>query len=333
MFPRIEFNRLRRQVLPAVALAILGLAGAPVHAQEGAWPSHPIRLVVPFPPGGSTDAVGRLVAAELGKALNQTVIVENKGGANGNIGSDVVAKAAPDGYTLLLSGVGSNAINYALYASMPYRDSDFTHISLLATGPNVLVANPDFPAKTFKEFIDLAKANPGKYTHASSGNGSSGHLAMEMLKRAAGIDLVHVPYKGGAAAITDTIAGRVSVLFLNQDNVLPQVKAGKLRALAVASESRNPAYPDTPTIAESGYPGFAAESWFGLSAPAKTPPAVVQRLSEATRTALADPALRQKLESVGFVVRGDTPQQFAGFVTAEIAKWGKAAKDSGARMD
>jgi tripartite-type tricarboxylate transporter receptor subunit TctC len=332
MFMRSTLNGLRRRWLAAFALAMLGLAGA-AQAQTSDWPSHPIRLVVPFPPGGSTDAVGRLIAAELGKALKQTVIVENKGGANGNIGSDVVAKASPDGYTLLLSGVGSNAINYSLYATMPYKDSDFAHISLLATGPNVLVANPDFPAKTFKDFIALAKADPGKYTHASSGSGSSGHLAMEMLKQAAGIDLVHVPYKGGAAAITDTIAGRVSVLFLNQDNVLPQVKAGKLRALAVASEKRNPAYPDTPTIAESGYPGFAAESWFGLSAPAKTPPAVIQRLSDATRTALADAALRQKLEAVGFVVVGDSPRQFSDFVTAEIAKWGKAAKESGARMD
>jgi tripartite-type tricarboxylate transporter receptor subunit TctC len=334
MFPHSTAAGGRRRILSALALAVLGVAGMPAaRAQAGEWPSRPIRLVVPFPPGGSTDAVGRLVAAELGKALNQTVIVENKGGANGNIGSDVVAKSAPDGYTLLLSGVGSNAINYALYKKMPYQNSDFEHISLLAKGPNVLVANPDFPARTFKEFIALAKANPGKYTNASSGNGSSGHLAMEMLKQAAGIDLVHVPYKGGAAAITDTIAGRVSVLFLNQDNVLPHVKAGKLRALAVASEKRNPAYPDTPTVAESGYPGFAAESWFGLSAPAHTPPAIIDRLSQATRSAMSDPALRQKLETVGFVVVGSSPKEFSDFVSAEIAKWGKAAKDSGAHMD
>lgn len=324
----------RRQALLAMtAFAALAALGGPACAQGGDWPSRPVKLVVPFPPGGSTDAVGRMLAAGLSKELGQTVIVENKGGANGNIGSDAVAKAEPDGHTLLLSGVGSNAINYALYQSMPYRDADFSHISLLATGPNVLVANPEFPARTFAELIKLARENPGKYTHASSGNGSSGHLAMEMLKQAAKIDLMHVPYKGGAAAITDTIAGRVSVLFLNQDNLLPQVQAGKLRALAVASAKRNPAYPDTPTIAESGYPGFAAESWFGLSAPARTPPAVLERLHQATVKALADPATRQKLESVGFVVVGNDPKAFSAFVGNEIAKWGAAAKASGARMD
>nr|WP_236844370.1 MULTISPECIES: tripartite tricarboxylate transporter substrate binding protein [unclassified Bordetella] len=297
------------------------------------WPNKPVRLVVPFPAGGSTDAVGRLLAAELAKDLGQNVIVENKGGANGNIGSDAVAKSEGDGYTLLLSGVGSNAINYSIYKSMPYSDKDFKHVSLLARGPNVLVANPEFPAKTFKEFIELAKAEPGKYTHASSGSGSSGHLAMEMLKQAAGIDLMHVPYKGGAAAITDTIGGRVSVLFLNQDNLLPQVQSGKLRALAVASEKRNPAYPDTPTIAESGYPGFAAESWFGLSAPAGTPDAVVDRLNKATVKALSNPELRNKLESVGFVIVASNPQEFSTFVSNEIDKWGKAAKESGATLD
>ncbi|OZI74452.1 Bug family tripartite tricarboxylate transporter substrate binding protein [Bordetella genomosp. 12] len=321
----------RRRVVAAFVACVGLYSGLPAGAAE--WPDKPVRLVVPFPPGGSTDAVGRMLGVELGKELGQTVIVENKGGANGNIGSDVVAKAAPDGYTLLLSGVGSNAINYALYQSMPYQDKDFAHISLLATGPNVLVANPEFPGRSFAEFIRLAKESPDKYTHASSGSGSSGHLAMEMLKQAADIKLVHVPYKGGAAAITDTIGGRVSVLFLNQDNVLPQVQAGKLRALAVASAKRNPAYPDIPTIAESGYPGFAAESWFGLSAPAGTPPAVMQRLHSATVKAMADPALREKLEKVGFVVVGSSPQAFSAFVSQEIDKWGKAAKLSGARMD
>ncbi len=320
-------------------LAMLAAAGAMamlpgvLMAQGAAWPAKQIKLVVPFPAGGSTDSVGRLLAAELSKELGQTVVVENKGGANGNIGSDMVAKAEPDGYTLLLSGVGSNAISYAVYQSMPYRNSDFAHVSLLATGPNVLVANNDFPGKTFADFIKLVRENPGKYTHASSGSGSSGHLAMEMLEQDAKIDLVHVPYKGGAAAITDMIGGRVQVMFLNQDTLLPQVTSGKLRALAVASAKRNPAYPDTPTVAESGYPGFSAESWFGLSAPAKTPPAVIQRLNQATVKALSSPDIRQKLESVGFVVVADDPKSFSAFVDNEIAKWGKAAKASGAKMD
>ncbi|MBB1595642.1 tripartite tricarboxylate transporter substrate binding protein [Achromobacter sp. UMC46] len=325
--------RRRLAILAAAAAGALTLLPGAATAQAGAWPAKPVKLVVPFPAGGSTDSVGRLLAAELSKELGQSVIVENKGGANGNIGSDAVAKAEPDGYTLLLSGVGSNAISYAIYQKMPYSDSDFAHISLLATGPNVLVANMEFPGKTFADFIRLARDNPGKYTHASSGSGSSGHLAMEMLEQDAKIDLVHVPYKGGAAAITDMIGGRVAVMFLNQDTLLPQVTSGKLRALAVASPKRNPAYPDTPTVAESGYPGFAAESWFGLSAPAKTPPAVIQRLNQATVKALASPEIRQKLESVGFVVVGDDPKSFSAFVDNEITKWGKAAKASGARMD
>lgn len=329
---RHAVSRLGRYVSAALlAVSATWVMSSPVVAQD--WPTKPVRLVVPFPAGGSTDAVGRLLAAELAKDLGQNVIVENKGGANGNIGSDAVAKSEADGYTLLLSGVGSNAINYSIYKTMPYSNADFKHVSLLAKGPNVLVANPEFPAKTFEEFIKLAKESPGKYTHASSGSGSSGHLAMEMLKQAAGIDLLHVPYKGGAAAITDTIGGRVSVLFLNQDNLLPQVKGEKLRALAVASEERNPAYPDTPTIAESGYPGFAAESWFGVSAPAGTPDAVVDRLHQATVKALNSPEMREKLESVGFVIVANNPKEFDAFVSAEIDKWGKAAKASGATLD
>ncbi|MFD4840584.1 Bug family tripartite tricarboxylate transporter substrate binding protein [Achromobacter sp. NPDC058515] len=325
--------RRRLAILAAAAMGAVAMLPGALMAQAGTWPARQLKLVVPFPAGGSTDSVGRLLAAELSKELGQTVVVENKGGANGNIGSDVVAKAEPDGYTLLLSGVGSNAISYAVYQNMPYRNTDFAHISLLATGPNVLVANNEFPGKTFADFIKLARENPGKYTHASSGSGSSGHLAMEMLKQDAKIDLVHVPYKGGAAAITDLIGGRVSVLFLNQDALLPQVASGKVRALAVASAKRNPAYPDTPTVAESGYPGFSAESWFGLSAPAKTPPAVIDRLNQATVKALSSPEIRQKLESVGFVVVGNDPKSFSAFVDVEIAKWGKAAKASGAKLD
>ncbi|MEP7156930.1 MAG: tripartite tricarboxylate transporter substrate binding protein [Betaproteobacteria bacterium] len=328
----MKLNSHSRRSLFTAGFALLASVVAPVVAAQ-AYPSKPIKIIVPFPAGGSTDNVGRLLSVELGKLLNQTVIIENKGGANGNIGADQVAKAAADGYTLLLSGVGSNAINYSLYGKMPFSDKDFAHVSLLATGPNVLAANPEFPAKTFKEFIALAKANPGKYANASSGSGSSGHLAMEMVKQATGIDVLHVPYKGGAAAITDVIGGQIPLLFINQDNALPQVQSGKLRALAVASLERNPAYPDVPTIAESGYPGFSAVSWFGLSAPAGTPKEIIQKLNDATVKAMNMPDIKTRLQSVGFVVVANSPAQFSDFVTAEIAKWGKAAKASGAKLD
>jgi len=311
------------------------LSASMVQAQTSSstWPDKPVRIVVPFPPGGSTDAIGRMLAAELSKELGQNVLVENRGGANGNIGSAVVAKAEPDGYTLLISGVGSNAISYGIYSKIPYQDSDFAHISLLATGPNVLVVNPEFPARTFDEFVAEVKAKPGQYSHASSSSGSSGHLSMEMLKARAGLDIVHVPYKGGAAAITDMIGGRVEAMFLNQDTLLPQVQSGKLRALAVTSTARNPAYPDIPTVAESGYPGFVAQSWFGLSAPAGTPSAVINRLHQATVNALASPEIRQKLEAVGFVVVGSTPAELLAFITSEIKNWGEAARLSGVKMD
>lgn len=320
------------KIIGVTLLTTAGFICAPLlHAQ--AWPSKTIKFIVPFPPGGSTDAVGRQLAQELTKSLGQPVIIENKGGANGNIGSDLVAKSAPDGYTFLVSGVGSNAINYSLYRSMPFADKDFAHVSLLATGPNVLVVNPDFPAKTFAEFIALAKASPGKYSHASSGNGSSGHLAMKMLELASGISLVHVPYKGGGPAIMDTIAGQVPILFINQDNALPQVQASKLRALAVASLERNPVYPTVPTIAESGFPDFSAISWFGLTAPAGTPKDVIQKLNDATAKAMNQPEMKQRLQAQGFVVVAGTPQQFTEFVQAEIAKWSRAAKVSGAQVD
>lgn len=310
----------RRLGLAALALgAAAAVAPGLLLAQD--WPTRPVKLIVPFPAGGSTDAVGRLLAAELSKELGQSVVVENKGGANGNIGSDVVAKAEPDGYTLLLSGVGSNAISYSLYQSMPYRDSDFAHISLLATGPNVLVANMDFPATNFADFIKLVRANPGKYTHASSGNGSSGHLAMEMLKQAAKLDLVHVPYKGGAAAITDMIGGRVSVMFLNQDSLLPQVRSGKLRALAVASAARAPAIPDVPTFAEAGVPDFLITPWFGVMAPAGTPAPVLDTLHDAFAQALQAPEVAAKMRELGVETAAGSRADLGRFVTTETAKW------------
>ena len=326
----MQFHRLT--ILAALA-AVLTVAQADV-AFAQAYPNMPIRIMVPFPPGGSTDVMARGLAAELSKSLGQAVVVENKAGANGNIGSAEVAKAPPDGYTLLLAGVGTNAINHSLYPNMPYDSSrDFEHITLLAEGPNVLIVNPHFAAKSVPELIAMAKAQPGKLNYGSNGNGSSGRLAMEMLRQATGMDMVHVPYKGGGPAMQALLAGEVPMLFTNQDAALPQVKAGKVRAIGVASEKRNPAYPDVPTIAEQGITGFSAVSWFGLSAPAKTPPDIIKKLHAETVKAINQPEFRARLESNGFVVVGGTPEQFRAFVKSENEKWGKAVKASGATVD
>lgn len=332
---RLTLALRRRTGLAAMAVvtAVSAMALPTAHAQETDWPNKPIRMVVPFPPGGSTDAVGRMLGNLLADRLGQSVVIENRGGASGTIGSNVVAKADPDGYTLLLSGVGSNAIGYSLYDNIAYQDAEFAHVSLLATGPNVLVVNPNFQAKTFEDFIRIVKENPGKFTYASSGSGSSGHLSMEMLKQVAGLDIVHAPYKGGAAAVTAVMGDQVQALVLNQDNLLPHVQAGKLRALAVTSLKRNPAYPDVPTVAESGYPGYSAESFFGLTAPAGTPPEVMEKLNRETVAAMNDPSIRSKLEEVGFVVVANRPEEFSRFIQDEIAKWGDTVKKSGAKMD
>ncbi len=321
-----------RCAFSALAAVLLMAQSDPASAQ--AYPNKPIRIMVPFPPGGSTDSMARNLATELSKSLGQPVVVENKAGANGNIGSGEIAKAAPDGYSLLLSGVGTNAINHSLYPSMSYDSlRDFEHITLLAEGPNVLIVNPNFAAKSIPELVAMAKAQPGKLNYGSNGNGSSGRLAMEMLRQATGMDMVHVPYKGGGPSMLALLAGEVPMLFTNQDHALPQVKAGKARAIGVASLKRNPAYPDIPTIAEQGVPGFSAVSWFGLSAPAKTPPEIVKKLRDETVKILNQPEFKSRLESNGFVVVGSTPEQFQAFVKAENEKWGKAVKASGATVE
>lgn len=315
----------RRAALCAIAATAWLAAAAPssAWAQPGQdWPARPVKLVVPFPPGGSTDAIARLLAAALAQDLAQPVVVENKAGANGGIGADQVAKAAPDGYTLLLSGIGSNATNYAIYRAMPYGDADFAHIALLATGPGVLAAHGQFPARDFASFVALAQQAPGRYAHASAGNGSSGHLAMEMLKQTLALELTHVPYRGNGPAVADVVGGQVPLVVLNNDVALPLVKAGRLRALAVTSAARNPAYPGVPTLAESGVPDFDVVSWFGLSAPAGTPAPIIQRLAGATHAALQSPRMRQYLEDSGFVAAaGGSPQDYRAFVAAEIARW------------
>ncbi|NVO14877.1 MAG: tripartite tricarboxylate transporter substrate binding protein [Rhodoplanes sp.] len=322
----------RSACVVAVALAI-GTVATPVAQAQTDYPSKTVSIVVPFPAGGSADLVARWLAPALQDKLKQTFIVENRAGANGSIGSAGVARAAADGYTLLISGIGSNAINYALYSKLPYADKDFQHVSLLITGPNVIAVNPESPARTLTDLIALAKAADGKFQAAHSGNGSSNHLGMTMLAKAAGFKVVHVPYKGGAPAITDVVGGHVPVITLNQDVLLPHVQAGKLRALAVLSLERNPAYPGVPTVAEHGFPGFSAVSWFGLSAPAGTPKAVIDKLAKACAEILADPALKQKLEANGFVVVGSTPQQASAFIKAEIEKWDGVVKTNGVTVD
>jgi tripartite-type tricarboxylate transporter receptor subunit TctC len=298
------------------------------------YPSKAITIVVPFPPGGTTDVTTRLVAAEMSKSLGQPIIIENKAGANGNIGSTAVARATSDGYTLLASGIGSNAVNHGLYANMAYDSrKDFAHITQMTSGPNVLVVNGDFPAKTFQDWIALVKAAPTPYNYASAGNGASGHMAMELLKTVAGLKIDHIPYKGGAPAFQDVMGNQVPFMFINQDLPLPHVKSGKMRVLAVASPERNPSYPDVPTIAESGFPGFAAVSWNGLSAPAGTPKDVIDKLYAAAAKAINEPGIKEKMLVQGFVPGGMKPEEFQKFVGDEMDKWTKVAKDAGATID
>jgi tripartite-type tricarboxylate transporter receptor subunit TctC len=300
---------------------------------EGAWaqnyPSRGITIVVPFPAGGTSDTMARLVAQELNKSFGQPVVVENRAGANGNLGSTAVARAAPDGYTLMLSGVGSHAINAGIYKRMPIDPvKDFTHISLIAAGANAIAVNPSFPAKTLKDLIVLAQNDAGKYNYASSGIGSSGNMAMELFKQRAGIKIDHIPYKGGAPATTDVLGGQVPILVTNADAILPYVQSGELRILAITSSERNPMYPDTPTIAELGYEGLNAVSWTGISAPANLPKPIATILQQEIAKAVNGP-LKGKLDAIGLVPGGNTPEEYTKFVADEVAKWSAVAKSAG----
>ena len=324
--------------LRAAALALcLGAFAAPAFAQ--AWPSRPVRIVVPFAPGGTTDILARALAPELGKAFGQTFIIENKPGAGGNTGADLVAKSPPDGYTLLMGTVGTQAINPALYPKMPYDAvKDFMPISLFAGVPNVLVINPAkataYKITDVKSLIAYAKANPGKLNMASSGNGTSIHLSGELFKSMTGTYMLHFPYRGSGPALLDLIGGTMDVMFDNLPSALPQIKAGKLTALAVTSSERSAALPDVPTIAEAGpVKGYEASSWFGLLAPAGTPPDIVNRVQQETAKALATPALKERLVSQGAIPSGNTPAQFTQFIAAETKKWAQVVKASGAKVD
>ncbi len=322
----------KRRFLTGCALALAGIM-ATAHAQGDTWPAKPVRMIVPFPAGGTSDIMGRLIAEQLGKALKQPFIVENRGGAGGTIGAEQAAKAPADGYTLLLSGIGSNAIAHGMSPKPSYDSSrDFIQISQLIAGPNVLVVNPAFPAKSFKAFVDYVKANPGKVNYGVT-NASSGHLAMELLKQTAGLNMVGIPYRGGGPALTDVLANQIPTMFVNQDAVLPYVKAGKLRALAVTSAQRNALFPDVPTVAESGYPGFSAVSWVGLSAPKGTPKPILDKLEAEMMKAFRQPEIRSRLEASGFVVVASSSQDYARFVQSETERWGKVIKEAGIKPE
>jgi len=328
------FRNIQR-VLALFAIVATAIAAPFTFAQGAAnYPAKPMRLVVPFPAGGTTDILARAVAQRLSEAWGQQVIVDNRPGAGGNIGSDLVAKAKPDGYTLLMGTVGTHAINPSLYRNMPYDHvKDFAPVILVAGVPNVLVVNPALPVHSVPELIAYAKANPGKLNFASSGNGTSIHLSGELFKAMTGVEMTHVPYKGSAPALTDLIGGQVQLMFDNLPSSLPFIKAGKLRALAVTSGARAAALPDLPTLAESGLPGFEASSWFGVLAPAGTSRDIVAKLNGAIAGWLASPEAKEKLLAQGAIAAGGTPEDFARHIGAETSKWAKVVKASGAHID
>ena len=324
-----------KQLMPAIALAAAAFCAAqPALAQSaGTYPNKPIHIIVTFTSGGAPDILGRLIGEKLSAAWGQPVIVDNKPGAGGNIGSDFVAKSAPDGYNVVVGTVGTHSINGSLYQSMPFdMVKDFTPVTLLASTPNMLVVNNDVPAKNLKDFIALGKKE-GKMTFASSGSGTSIHVSGELFKTMTGIDMQHIPYKGRASAIPDLLGGRVTMMFDNMPSSLPLVREGKLRALGVTSAKRSLAAPDIPTLAEAGLPGFEAVSWFALFAPANTPRPIVDKLQAEVSKILKSPEISKRLLDLGLEPAGGTPDELAAYQKSEIAKWSKVVKDSGAKVE
>lgn len=307
---------------------------APLLAFAQAYPTKPVKVVVTFPPGSTPDIVGRALASRLQGAMGQPFVVENRAGAGGNIGADAVAKAVPDGYTLLVSTNGVFAINKSLYQSMPFDpDKDLAPISLLASAPQMLVVKPALGIASFKDFLEYARRNPGKLSYGSVGAGSASHLTMELLKSAAGVSLVHVPYKGFPPAVTDMLAGNIDTMFAIVPGVLQHVKAGKMTGLAVTALKRSPIAPDVPSVAELGYPQLESLAWIGLAAPAGTPRAVIDRLSEQTTRSMRAPDVRELLGKQGFDVVAGSPKEFADWIRAESQKWSAVVRASGAKAD
>ena len=310
-------------------VALMCTVGLPAIAQDK-WPSKPIKYIVPFPAGGTTDILARLISQKLSTALGQPVVVENKAGAGGNIGSDFVAKSAPDGYTILGGTISSHAINVSMYSNMPYDPiKDFAAITLIGTNANVLVIDPKNPAKDVKELIAQAKAKPGAMSFASAGNGTSQHLSGELFKAMAGLQMEHIPYKGSAPAIQDVMAGQVPMMFDTTVVAGPHVRSGNVRALAVTSSKRVKGMENIPTMAEAGVPGYELVSWQGVFAPAGTPKAIITRLNAELVKIIAMPDIRERLDSLGVDPVANSPEEFAAFQKAEIAKWAKVIKDAG----
>ena len=320
--------RFSRTVLAALSCASMSIfAATPAVAQT--WPTKSLRLVVPFPPGGGNDTVARAIGAQISVPLGQAVVVENKPGAGGVVGAQDVARAPADGYTLFLGGVGSHAVNPALYPSLPYDAvKDFAPVSLIASAPSVLVVAPSVNAKTVAELTALLKANPGKYNYATNGNGSSSHLATLLYQSLAGVDIVHVPYKGFAPALTDILGGQIQIMMNSIVALVPQIKAGKVRALAVSSKTRSSLMPDLPTMAEAGVAGYEAGSWYGILVPAGTPAPVIQRLNTEIVKAVRSPEVRDRLSGEGADPIGSTPQEFADHIKAEMTRLGRVIREA-----
>jgi tripartite-type tricarboxylate transporter receptor subunit TctC len=312
--------------------AALTMHALPASAQQ--YPSHALRLIVPFPPGGPTDIVARPLAVKLAEALGQAVIVDNRGGAGGNVGAEVVANASPDGYTLLMGTVGTQAINVTLYKHLAFDPAkDFVPIAQVASAPVLLVANPKLPVNSVKELIALAKQKPGALNYGSAGSGSPGHLSGELFKSMAGVEITHIPYKGSAPAVANLIGGEIQLMFDPIQSPLPHVKSGMLKALGVSSAKRSPLLPDTPTIAEAGVPGYETTAWWGIFAPVKTPPAIVDRLHAEIDKIVRSDFYHQQLAPLGAEPVSGSAAVFAEFVRSETAKWGIVVKASGATLD
>jgi tripartite-type tricarboxylate transporter receptor subunit TctC len=335
----LPFSNRRRTALGLAAMAAWTLVAGPALADT--WPTKTVRIVVPFAPGGTTDILARAIAPELSKALGQPVIVDNRAGAGGNVGAEIVARSPNDGYTLLMGTVGTHGINRALYPKLPFDPiKDFAPITLVAAVPNVMEMNVD-KAKALNinnvaDFVKYAKANPGKLNMASSGSGTSIHLAGELFKSMTGSYMTHIPYRGSGPALMDMVGGNADVMFDNLPSSLPQIKGGKLKALAVTSAQRSPALPDVPTVAEAGGPllkGYEASSWFGLLAPAGTPPEIINRIQQEVAKSLSTPAIKEKMVAQGAIPSGNTPAEFAKLIASEHEKWARVVKVSGAKVD